>query len=300
MKKVLLWGMGKGFVQYRYIIKYFEMLEKFSVVGVTSNTTVYEEFYGYKYIRKNNINNVEFNYIVVMEEGEVYKEILKEAISLGIAEENIFHYKVLSIPNFDIDKYSNLKRNIPSIFSNNCWGGYTYHSLGLEFTSPLINMFESTVDYLKLLKNIKKYMNEELELISTEYQGGSGYYPVVKCGDITLHFNHYHSFEDAKLCWERRKRRINWDNIFVMMYTEDIDLANEFIKLPYKRKVCFVPFNSDEKELIYIEFRNKGDMINVPFWKIVNGMALGIYPYYDILDLLGEGKFTKLDEYRTF
>lgn len=155
MKKVLLWGMGKDFVQHRYIIKYFEMLGKFSVVGVTSSTTVYEEFYGYKYIRKNNINNVEFNYIVVMAEGEGYKEILKEAFSLGIAEENIFNYRVLSIPNFDIDKYINLKKNIPSIFSNNCLGGLIYHSLGLEFTSPLINMFESPVDYLKLLKNTK-------------------------------------------------------------------------------------------------------------------------------------------------
>ena len=300
MKKLLLWGMGNCFRKYIYAIKYYEMLNKIKIIGVTSNTSIYEEFYGYKYIRKNTINSEEFDFIIVMADGDICKQILNEAISLGIAKENIINYKVLSIPGFDFDKYVKLKKKKPSILANNCWGGITYHSLDLEFTSPFINMFESTVDYLKLLKNIKKYMNEELELISTVYEKKLDiYYPVVKCGDITLHFNHYHSFEEAKLCWERRKRRINWDNLFVMMYTEDSNLANEFIKLPYDRKVCFVPFYSDEQELIQIDFRNKGDMVKVPFGEIVNGMAWGEYPYYDIFDLLGEGKFTRIEKFRT-
>lgn len=293
MKKVLLWGMGKCFREYINVIKYYEIFDdEFSVVGVTSNMSVYEEFYGYKYIKKSDINSVEYDCIVVMTEEKAYKQILNEAISLGIAREKIFNCKVLSIQGFDIDKYMNLRKNTPSIISNNCWGGLTYHSLDLEFTSPLINMFESGADYLKLLKNLKKYMTEELELISIRYvENENFYYPVVRCGDITLYFVHYHSFEEAKLCWERRKRRINWDNLLVMMYTEDFDLANEFIKLPYKRKFCFVPFASDEKELIHIEFRNKDDMAKLPFYSIVSGMATGQYPYYDVWDLIGEGKF---------
>lgn len=299
MKKVLLWGMGKCFREYINVIKYYEILDSFLVVGVTSNMSVYEEFYGYKYIKKSDINSVEFDCIIVMTEEKAYKQILNEAFSLCIPRERIFHYKVLSIQGFDIDKYINLRMNTPSIFVNNCWGGLTYHSLDLEFTSPLINMFESDADYLKLLKNLKKYMNEELELISTRYEENLNiYYPVVKCGDITLYFNHYSSFEEAKICWEKRKRRIKWDNLLVMMYTENPDIANEFIKLPYKKKFCFVPFASDEKELIYIEFRNKGEMAKLPFWKIVNGMATGQYPYYNVCDLLEEGKFNIIGNIR--
>lgn len=299
MKRVLLWGMEKCFWENIYVIKYYEMLGKFHVLGVTSNMPVYKEAYGYKYIRKNDIKSLEFDAIVVMTEEQTYRQIINEAFSLGITSEKIFNYRVLKMQGFDIDKYIKIRRNTPSIFSNNCWGGLTYHSLDLEFASPLINMFENNADYLKLLGNLKKYMAEELKLISTKYEDDLDiYYPIVKCGDITLHFNHYNSFEQAKLCWERRKKRINWDNLLVMMYTEERDLANEFIKLPYKRKVCFVPFDSDKKELIYIEFKNRGNLAQEPFWKIVNEMASGVHPYYNVLDLIGEGKFNKLENIR--
>lgn len=298
MKKVLLWGMGKCFIENVNVIKYHQVTKTFSVVGVTSNISVYEEFYGYKYIKKCDINTTEYDYIVVIAEEKTYKEILTEAVSYGIARDVIFSYKVLSVPNFDIDRYMYLRKNTPSILIDNCWGGITYHRLDLEFKSPLINMFESTSDYLKLLKNLKQYMSYELELIEYNADGADGisHYPVVRCGDVTLHFNHYHTFEEAKSCWERRKQRINYDNLLVMMYTEEPEFANEFLKLPYKKKFCFVPFARDEKELIHVQFRNKGDMTNLPFWGIVNYMAWGSFPYYDVWDLLIDGKFSIIND----
>ena len=36
--------------------------------------------------------------------------------------------------------------------------------------------------------------------------------------DIEIHFNHYISFEEAKNKWDERKRRINYDNIYIVMY----------------------------------------------------------------------------------
>lgn len=50
MKRVLLWGMEKCFWENIYVIKYYEMLGEFHVLGVTSNMPVYKEAYGYKYI----------------------------------------------------------------------------------------------------------------------------------------------------------------------------------------------------------------------------------------------------------
>lgn len=71
-----------------------------------------------------------------------------------------------------------------------------------------------------------------------------------------------------------------------MMYTENKDIASEFTKLPYEKKVCFVPFESKEKSLVQVEFRNKGSMRSLEFRKIVTGMAMGRYPYYSVLDLI--------------
>lgn len=289
--------MGKCFSEHVNLVKFHEMTEQFKVIGITSNTSVYSEIRGYKYISKNNIKNTDFDIVIIMADGTTFSSIHSEILELGIKEEHILSYRILFHHNFNVDKCIQLKKNPPSIFSNNCWAGYTYHSLGLEFTSPLINMFESETDYLKLLKDPKKYMNETLQLVDTGYNVFyKKEYPIVKCGDITLNFLHYNSFEQALDCWNRRKQRINWDNLFVMMYTESYDTAHEFTKLPYTKKICFVPFNSDDKSLICVDFRHVNEMPNLSFTDIVCRMATGACPYYDVFDLIMDTKFTKIAE----
>lgn len=206
---------------------------------------------GYPYINKEQIKLINTDIIIIMAEGNVFREIYVEALAIGVSDENIIPINILKYPGFDIDKYINIKKNPPSLFANNCWGGLTYHSLGLKFMSPLINMFENIPDYLKLLSKPVAYMDRNLELFEMGYDNTlKKEYPIVKCNDILLHFNHYFSFDEARECWEKRKKRINWENIFVMMYTEREDYAEEFAKLPYTKKVCFVPYNSDENCLI--------------------------------------------------
>ena len=79
-------------------------------------------------------------------------------------------------------------------------------------------MYESTEDYLKFLSDPKRYIAEDLELVEMGYNETLKInFPIAKCGDILLNFNHYESFETANECWERRKKRIDWDNLFVMM-----------------------------------------------------------------------------------
>ena len=103
------------------------------------------------------------------------------------------------------------------------------------------------------------------------------------CGDIEVHFNHYKDYDNAKVDWERRKNRIHWDRLFVMMYTEDESVAVRFSTLPYEKKVCFVPFESNLQGVCTIPY-TKGD--NVHFFEIVNGVVSGKYQYYDILSVL--------------
>ncbi|MGB4659210.1 MAG: DUF1919 domain-containing protein [Mobilitalea sp.] len=277
------------------MIKYYELSGTIDVIGITSNITVFNKINGFSYLPKASLPKIDFDIIIIMAENKAFIEIASEAAALGIPNEKLISYRVFTLPNFNLQTYLEIRESKPTIFSNNCWGGITYHHLKLEFTSPLINMYENSRDYIKLLKNPEKYMNSKLTLKEECYEPTlKRNYPICYCDDILLHFNHDTSFEEANESWERRKKRINWNNLFVMMYTESEEIAMEFAKLPYERKICFVPFPSSEKSLVYVDFCNKNEMADIPFWKIVNGMAADIYPYYDILELLSHGNISKI------
>ena len=146
-----------------------------------------------------------------------------------------------------------VKNKEVTIFSNNCVGGVIYSELGLKFHSPLINMFFYPKDYIKFLKNPKKYIYGEV-LLKSQNQFN---YLVVLIEDIEIHCVHFHSFEEIVQKWESRSKRINWDNIKVIMSERDgctFDDLIEFDNLPYKDKVVFVHRNMPEiKSSIYIE-----------------------------------------------
>lgn len=117
-------------------------------------------------------------------------------------------------------------------------GGVIYHSLGKEFLSPTINLFMSQKDFIKFIQNLDYYINLELK----EGKITNVSYPIGKCGDLIIHFVHYKSFNDAKIKWDRRKVRINYEKIFLINtdqddYSEKIE--KEFGALPYE-KIMFV------------------------------------------------------------
>lgn len=294
MKKCILWGTGVCFNENLNMVRYHEMMKHFEVIGVTSDAAFYSEVRGYRYIGKEALSKAGFDFVIILATGKAFETIYQEALSMEIEDEKIFSYRVLTYEKFNVDNYMELKKRPPSIFANNCWGGFTYHSLGLKFTSPFINMFVHNSDYLKLLETPKAYMSEKLELLEMGYNDAlKREYPIVKCGDVRLFFNHYVSFEEACRCWERRKKRIDWDNLFVMMYTKDYQEANRFSKLPYKKKVCFVPFETKEKSLAYIDISK---MQGMEFWQIINDMASGKLSYYDVFTLLEEGNMTLISK----
>lgn len=295
MKRCLLWGTGIAFKNNIQLIQYYEQSGKIEVVGITSNDSFYDSILGYSFIDKSKISEIEFDVLIIMTERYVFPEIRKEAISKGVSEEKIVPLFVMTLPGFDFDKYACIKRNPPTIFTSNCWGGVTYSSLGLEFKSPLINLCLDHKDYIKFLKNPKYYLDCPLELEQMKRVEGTDIeYPIIRIGDTLWHFNHYSSFEEAQSCWNRRKERINWDNLIVMFYDENDDLIDEFCKLPYEKKICFVPYASDKKYHIGIDYRKKG--CNKPFWEIVMGTASGLNLYYDVFDLILYNKVTPIAE----
>lgn len=126
-----------------------------------------------------------------------------------------------------------------TLFSTNCIGGVIYHNLKLRFLSPTINLWISPKDYIKLLKDPQKYFfDSDMHEIRIENID----YPVGRLNDIIVYGQHYDNFNELKYKWNERKKRINWDNIFVFMIERDgctyQDLL-DFDRLPYKNKVVF-------------------------------------------------------------
>ena len=204
---------------------------------------------------------------------------------------------IVCIPGFTVPKYHQLVNSSLSIFSLHCFGGIMSHLMGLPFKSPFVNLYMMEQEFIKVLKHPKVYLSEELELIDTKmhYDAtlGEFKFPVYNMGNVSLYMQHYPDFEEAVTKWHERKARINWYNILAVMFTDDPIILEQFDKLPYGKKVCFVPFKSDKSSAFYISPNLNKEMRLAE--KVTNFGWGNIY-YYDPFDLLLYGKKTQLIE----
>lgn len=134
---------------------------------------------------------------------------------------------------------SKLRNKDFTILCNTCIGGVMSHDLGQRFLSPTVNLYISPHHFVNMIENLEYYFSLRLE--PDQKLSECLNYPVGRLGDILIYFKHYQSFEEAKNKWEERKRRVNYDNLYIMMTDRwccpKEDLIR-FEKLPYK-KVCF-------------------------------------------------------------
>lgn len=135
----------------------------------------------------------------------------------------------------------NLQRRIKNdgftILCSNCMGGVIYHRLNKQFLSPTINLWMHQSDFLKFVKNLEGYIEKELEFVKTEYD-----YPVGKLGDIKIYFNHSKTQSEARANWNRRKERIQYDNLYIIMYDRDGITKDDILSLNdvvCKNKIVF-------------------------------------------------------------
>ena len=133
-------------------------------------------------------------------------------------------------------KYFRLKNKQPTIISSNCIGTFIYYDMKLRFQSPTINLSFDMNDYIKFLENLKWYLEQPV----IEYKDDRFDFPCGLIGDIEIRFNHYKSFEEAKNKWNERKKRINWDNLFIIGIDGDnctYESIQRFDALPFDNKV---------------------------------------------------------------
>jgi len=200
---------------------------------------------------------------------------------------------VACTPGFSWRKYRKLVKGHVSMLSLNCFAGFLSHSLALRFHTPTINMFFEEEGFIRMMRHPRIYFEEPLEFDRTEYQETLHFdYPVYRLGDVFVHMNHYPDFAAAEATWYERVRRINWYNLFVVMFTERPEIAEAFDALPFSKKVCLVPFRSDLDSAWQIDTKATGT--ELPLWDAVNHFGAGAPFFYDPFDMLLYGKKTQL------
>lgn len=242
--RIVLWGIGKVYNTHINILKMWENQKQIEVVGVTAkNMPNIKKLDGWKVVHKEALLKMDFDYIVVCSETNM-AAITTIALSMGIGRGRLIPCRVLDIPYFDWRRYIHIIESRLSIISCNCWGGTVYNTLGMECLSPFKNLWINAEDMIHMVSNLKNYMEKELIFARWDVDIHSMQrYPVMMLGDIEVHFNHDINIEEALSKWERRKSKINYDNLLFMIYTENESTVEKFIQLDAYRKICFVPWN---------------------------------------------------------
>ncbi len=110
-----------------------------------------------------------------------------------------------------------------SILANNCWGGIVSRDRRLPYNSPTCGTYFFSKDYLRFLSDVHRYLETELEELpvresryAEELISLHGEEVVLgQMDDVEVVLLHYPTFAEAKEKWDRRKKRIRWDNLLV-------------------------------------------------------------------------------------
>lgn len=269
--KIVVYGIGEQYNRNFNILKYYENTKQFEILGVSAKWMPDAmTLDGYEIIRYGELGTVPFDFVIVM--SDVYfNEIVQNLLAIGIERRKIITYRVLQIPGLDFGRYIELKDSNISIISNNCWGGIICRTLGIECRSPFKNLSLEDEDYLRLLKNLKYYMELDIQFLKFAYNKHSRKdYPIMILDDVKVHCNHDTDPQEAAARWIRRKEKLNYDNLFIEMYTESQDSMEVFLELKeYEKRICFVPFKTTAENTYQLSLYPGQDY----FWQAVNSNA---------------------------
>lgn len=133
-------------------------------------------------------------------------------------------------------KRKRLKTTDFTVIASNCSGTFIYYDMELPYLSPTINLSIEMNDFIKLCEKLKWYLEQEMLEVKGEKK------PAGMLGDIKISFVHYNTFTEGAEKWEKRKQKINWDNLFIIGTDKDgctYETLRRFEQLPYENKVIF-------------------------------------------------------------
>ncbi|MDD6729155.1 MAG: DUF1919 domain-containing protein [Eubacteriales bacterium] len=120
-----------------------------------------------------------------------------------------------------------------TLLTPNCMGGLIYHRLGEKFNSPTINISMPTHDFMAFINDLDYYLSNDIyETDNAGYPYPIGViYGDSEHDDVRVNFVHYKTFEQGKEKWNKRKTRVNKDNLYIIIcdlddiYEADYDKA---------------------------------------------------------------------------
>ena len=175
-----------------------------------------------------------------------------------------------------------------TLISQNCVGGVIYSDLGLEFRSPTINMFIEDENFVKLCENLEYYMRLEAEPFCEQFVDPIDkniVYPKIRVGDIELCCLHYKSCKEAIDAWERRRKRVNLSNVYVIANSWNLHENEELIKrisnLKYKTVIFTYHSFKNDKCIDLNEHYWTEDKRNIVRPNLTDRMPLSVYKYFE-------------------
>lgn len=162
-----------------------------------------------------------------------------------------------------------------TIICNNCFGGHIYETLKRPYNTPTVGLYIFAEDYIKFIENLEMYLNEDLKFIKKSRfkechkEHNEKKYPIgLLSNNLEIHFLHYKTEEEAKSKWNRRRARIDKDNLLILMndqnkFTDDLMIRFDAVDYP---KVFFSSKVREGSNVKVIKYYNKkacvGDMYN--------------------------------------
>ena len=167
-----------------------------------------------------------------------------------------------------------------TIISNNCWGGVCYEHFGLSKMSPTVGMYFYPDDYLKLVTNLQYYLSLDMKVVSSDKSkqleilrrdNAQNYY-IGQIGDIEAILVHYNDPLLAIEKWNRRKNRVNLNNLVFkfsqqngctkehLLKFDELDLPGKKIMFVNQRKHSF------KCGVYYRGFENVNQIANDTFY----------------------------------
>ena len=118
------------------------------------------------------------------------------------------------------------KGEIPTIISNNCSAGFIYQMMDMVMLSPTINTGIYPNDYIKLCRNLKYYLGQEMKELHWERPYGNPQHwddlPAGNIADVTVMFGHVDSTEGLIERWNMMRKQINWNRIIFVGCDHDL------------------------------------------------------------------------------
>jgi len=185
---------------------------------------------------------------------------------------------------------SRLKNKDFSLIASNCNGMFILKDLNLPYRSPFVNLWLYPKDFIKFLKNIDFYSDLELKFLKKENIN----YPIGLLGDIEIYFQHFSSEQEAFKKWNKRIKRINKENLFILMTDRDgctdEDLL-DFECLPYKNKKVLTHIPHDEiSSAVYIPSWEKEDNVGMCYEYKNNHSIKRRYEVFDFVKWFNRGR----------